>query len=83
MEAHFFAWSRWGKDWRKDNLKEYITKFYKELFGPPEESSFALDSSMIGDIAQVTPEEKGFLTSKFTEKEIWDVLVFLSINDTK
>jgi hypothetical protein len=52
------------------NLKNYITNFYKELFGPPEESLCTLNSSRFGDTPQVTTEENDFLTSPFTEKEV-------------
>jgi hypothetical protein len=33
------------------NLKAYITKFYKDLFGEPEVNSFTLDESRIEDIS--------------------------------
>lgn len=51
-------------------LKSYITKFYKNLFGPPEDTSITLDESRIEDIPQVTNEENEFLTAPFSEDEI-------------
>jgi hypothetical protein len=30
----------------QQHLKEYITQFYKGLFGPPEESHFSLDENI-------------------------------------
>ena len=33
-----------------ENLKAYISNYYKQLFGPPEASTVALDESVIGDI---------------------------------
>jgi len=71
-----------GKIDGQQNLKNYITNFYKELFGPPEESLYALDSSKFGDIPQVTREENDFLTSPFTEKEVREML-FLQWNVTR
>jgi len=32
------------------NLKAYITRFYKELFGEPEVSSFTLEKDKIFDV---------------------------------
>lgn len=51
-------------------MKSYITKFYKNLFGPPENTSITLDESRIEDIPQVTNEENEFLTAPFSEDEI-------------
>jgi hypothetical protein len=31
-------------------LKEYITFYYKDLFGPPKKSSFSLDEPRVEDI---------------------------------
>jgi hypothetical protein len=31
-------------------LKEYITSYYKDLFGPPKSSPFSLDESRVEDI---------------------------------
>jgi hypothetical protein len=36
-----------------EQLKYYITIFYKGLFGLPEESSFSLDENQMDDIPQV------------------------------
>jgi len=54
----------------QNNLKNYITQFYKELFGPSEDNHFAFDESRIDDIPQVSQSENKFLTASFTEKEI-------------
>jgi hypothetical protein len=45
-----------GKTEGQVNLKHYITRFYKGLFGDPEHSSFSLDPNRTEDITQVTPE---------------------------
>jgi hypothetical protein len=35
-------------------LKKHITRYYKDLFGPSEESTISLDESRTYDIAQVS-----------------------------
>ena len=50
------------------NLKAYITRFYKELFGEPEVSSFTLEEDRIFDIPQVTQTKNDVLTASFTEQ---------------
>jgi hypothetical protein len=50
-------------------LKEYITSYYKDLFGPPKLSSFSLDESRVEDIEQVSQEENNLLTIPFTMDE--------------
>src|SRR5438128_5636776 len=53
-----------------EQLKAYITKYYKCLFRAPEEGNFALDESRTDDITQVSDEENAFLTAPFTEAEV-------------
>nr|ABA95978.2 retrotransposon protein, putative, unclassified [Oryza sativa Japonica Group] len=43
-------------------LRKYITKYYKNLFGPPEENNFSMRESRIEDIPQVSNEENDILT---------------------
>jgi hypothetical protein len=50
-------------------LKEYITSYYKDLFGPPKLSSFSLDESQVEDIDQVSQEENNLLAIPFTMDE--------------
>ena len=38
-------------------LKSYITQFYKDLFGPPDDSDITLEEDRIQDIPQVTRED--------------------------
>ena len=54
----------------QDQLKSYITKYYKGLFGAPEEGNLSLDESRTDDIAQVSDEENAFLIAPFTEEEV-------------
>mgnify|MGYP007126471105 FL=1 len=51
-------------------LKRYITKYYKCLFGAPEEGNFTLDETRTDDIPQVTEEENDILTAPFYEEEV-------------
>ena len=46
-----------GKIEGHGQLKEYITRYYKNLFGEPDESDFSRDESWIEDIPQVFVEE--------------------------
>jgi hypothetical protein len=54
----------------QEQLKSYITSYYKGLFGAPEESDVSMDESRIDDIPQVSPEENAILTSPYSEVEI-------------
>jgi hypothetical protein len=41
---------------REDLLQEYITNYYKALFGKSDSNNFSLDESMSEDITQITTE---------------------------
>ena len=68
-----------GKIEGQQNLKEYITNFYKDLFGPPEDNHFSLNDRM-DDIPQVSQTENEFLTTPFTEKEVRDAIFDMERN---
>ena len=68
-----------GKIEGQYNLKGYITQFYKELFGPPEENNFTL-GDRTDDIPQVSSLENAFLVAPFTEKEIRDAIFDIDHN---
>jgi hypothetical protein len=51
-------------------LKSHITRYYKDLFGPPERSSFTLDEDLRDDIIQVTQAENEELIKTFSEEEV-------------
>jgi hypothetical protein len=53
-----------------DALKQHITKYYKNLFGPSEMNTFSLDESRIDDIPQVTELENEQLIKPFSEEEV-------------
>ena len=54
----------------KRSSKNYITKYYKSLFGAPAEGNFTLDETRTDDIPQVTAEENDILTAPFSEEEV-------------
>ena len=68
-KKHIFSLEHEGGIEGQQNLKEYITKFYEDLFGPPEDNHFSLNNRR-DDIPQVSQPENEFLTAPFTEKEI-------------
>ena len=41
----------------EENLKKYITKYYKQLFGKTKESKISLEETEVADIPQVSEEE--------------------------
>jgi hypothetical protein len=61
-------------------LKEYITSYYKDLFGPPKPSSFFLDESRVDDIEQMSQEEKDLLIRTFTMDEVWEAIFQMEHN---
>lgn len=54
----------------EENLKKYITRYYKGLFELPQENSFRLDENRTTDIPQVTEEENRVLIEEFSEEEV-------------
>jgi hypothetical protein len=61
-------------------LKRYITRYYKNLFGQHVESNISLDESNIDDISQVTENENETLTSPFTMAEIKEAVFQMEHN---
>ena len=49
----------------EDNLKVYITEFYKKLFGAPDPTNISLMEDVTQDIPQLSAEENSILTSPF------------------
>jgi hypothetical protein len=76
----FFLDQDEGKIEGVEALKTYITSFYRKLFGPPEENSFSLDESIIGDMAQVSQAENDFLTAPFSEEEVKEAIFAMEHN---
>jgi hypothetical protein len=54
----------------QDNLKTYISKYNKALFGAPIESSVSLVENFNNDIPQISQDENNILTAEFTETEV-------------
>ena len=63
-----------------DDLKRYITKYYKDLFGSPEENHFSLDESRRDDIPQVSNAENELLTACFSDKEVKETIFQMELN---
>jgi hypothetical protein len=55
-------------------LKDYITKYYKDLFGASREDGLALNESMVEDIPQLTSSEREELMAEFVEKEVREAI---------
>jgi hypothetical protein len=53
-----------------DNLKSYVTNYYKNLFGSPEEGNFYMDETRTEDIPQVSIEENTLLMALYSEEEV-------------
>src|SRR5438105_8123648 len=58
----------------EENLRNYITEYYKGLFGPHEKNHFSLNESVRGDIPQVSRAENEFLTVPFAEREFREAI---------
>jgi len=54
----------------QNNLKNFITDYYKKLFGDPEANHFSLNEDIRDDILQVSAIENELLTESFTESEV-------------
>jgi len=63
-----------------DELKKYITTYYKDLFGPSDNNNFNLDETRTDDIPQVTNIENEILTSEFTEAEVREAIFQMEHN---
>jgi len=63
-----------------DNLKTYITEYYKNLFREPEQNDFSLNEDTTEDIPQVSQIENEFLCDEFSEKEIRDAVFQMEHN---
>jgi hypothetical protein len=61
----------------QDNLKKYITNFYKNLFGKPLPSSLNLSPT---GVDRITEEDRVFLTKKFTLQEIKEAVFAMEPN---
>jgi hypothetical protein len=63
-----------------EQLKSYITNYYKDLFGESEEGTFTLEESRTQDIPQVSAEENAFLTAPYSEEEVRKAIFLMEHN---
>lgn len=63
-----------------DQLKSYITNYYKNLFEAPEEGNFSMDESRTDDIPQVCDEENSLLTAPYSEEEVIKAVFLMEHN---
>jgi len=61
-------------------LKKYITKYYKNLFGPSRGTYVSMDESRRDDIPQVSSEENDLLIQKFSEVEVKEAIFQMEHN---
>jgi hypothetical protein len=52
------------------NLENFITKYYKGLFGPHIQNYFSMDETLRYDIPQVSEKENQVSTAPFSEEEV-------------
>jgi hypothetical protein len=64
----------------EENIKTYITNYYKGLFGSPESNQFTLDETHIEDIPQVSDLENEILSDAFSENEIKEAIFQMEHN---
>jgi hypothetical protein len=64
----------------QENLKIFITKYYKDLFVSSQRNTFSLDESQTDDIPQINEEENKLLTETFTEKEVREAIFQMKHN---
>lgn len=62
------------------NLYNYITNYYKQLFGESQSNHFFLNEDIREDIPQVLERENEVLTAEFSEKEIKAALLQMEPN---
>jgi mannosylglycoprotein endo-beta-mannosidase len=64
----------------QEQLKFYITNYYKNLFGEPDEGNFTMDEARKEDIPQVSAEKNGLLMATYTEEEVKKVIFLMEHN---
>jgi hypothetical protein len=64
----------------EEQLKCYITNYYKKLFGCSDRGRLSFDESAVEDIPQVTGEESDELVKMFSEKEVRDAIFQMKHN---
>lgn len=65
---------------RDENLKVYITKYYKKLFGAPAQNMFSLDQENTSNILQISTIENSILAADFQEEEVLEAITQMEHN---
>jgi len=63
-----------------EQLKKYITDYYRGLFGPSDISPLTMDESRMEDIPQVTDDDKEKLIVKFSYNEVREAIFQMEHN---
>jgi len=63
-----------------EQLKKYITDYYRGLFGPSDISPLTMDESRMEDIPQVTDDDKEKLIANFSYNEIREAIFQMEHN---
>jgi len=63
-----------------ENLLNHATEYYTELFGPVDDHNIHIDSSLWGELEQVSEEENQMLTRPFSEPKIKEALFQMEKN---
>lgn len=63
-----------------EELKKYITNYYRGLFGPSEASLLTMDESRRDDIPQVSDNKKEWLTARFSYEEVREAIFQMKHN---
>jgi hypothetical protein len=61
-------------------LKEHITSYYQNLFGPPEKNNFTMLESRVDDIPQVSEVENNILIAEFSKAEVKEAIFSMEHN---
>jgi hypothetical protein len=59
----------------EENLKIFISGYYKGLFGTPAQNHFTLLEDRIEDIPQLSNDEKSVLSADFTELQVMEAIM--------
>jgi hypothetical protein len=64
----------------EENLKVFISEYYKGLFGAPNTNHFDLVENRTEDIPQLSREEKELLSADFTKLEVMEAIMEMKKN---
>jgi hypothetical protein len=64
----------------EENLRVFISEYYKGLFGAPPQNHFTLLEERVEDIPQLAPDEKDLLSANFTEIEVEEAIMQMKKN---